>query len=155
MNKMRNSGRISTLTIGVLAMVAMIGGAFLFAKPDASSAAATFMDGLARGDVKTLVDLSLIGKTNPTEIEQAKKKLTDEWDFAVNTAGKHYIFLWKISGSVKASDTHASVIMKVTKTPQLGGYEEKFELPMEQEGGKWKVDVGGISTELFPALPRT
>jgi hypothetical protein len=155
MKRMRTAGRVSALGLGIGLMVALFAAAFVFAKEGPENKAVKFMDALARHDVDKLVEYSYIGKTEPTEIETRKKHLREEWDFAVNTAGKHYYFVWRATATVKASDTHASVTLQVNRTPLGGGgSEEKFELPMELEGGNWKVDVGGISSEMFPALPR-
>jgi hypothetical protein len=152
---MRNSGKINILTIGVVAMVGLFSAAFLLAKEDAQSSGAKFMDALARHDVDRLVELSYIGETDPAKIEETKKKLKEDWDFCVNKAGKHFLFTWKISASSKSSPTQATVALKINRAPAGGsGYDEKFELPMELEGGQWKVDVGGINAEMFPALPR-
>jgi hypothetical protein len=154
MKKMRNSGKVSPLGLGIGLAVSLFAAALIFARKGPEHSAANFMDALARHDVKRLVESSYIGETDPTKIESRKKQLQEEWDFAVNTAGKHFLFIWRISATTKASDTRASVSLQVNRGPEAGGYDEKFELPMEMEGGDWKVDVGAMSSDMFPGLPR-
>lgn len=147
--------RINFLAVGLGAMVVLVIGAFALAKEEPSAVAAQFMSALAKHDVNKLTELSYIGKTQPAEIEAAREKLRKDWDFAVNTAGKYYTFAWRISASGVASSDHASVTLQIQKNITGDApYDEKYELPMEKEGDKWKVVVGGISSEMFPALPR-
>ena len=150
---MRNSGRVNFLTLGLGTMVVLVIVAFAFAREGLDSVGVRFMDALARHDVDQLVEMSYIGTSDPVKIEERKKKLRSEWDFAVNTAGKHYAFVWKVVSYTKQNETSGAVALKVTRNVFNGGYEEKFELPREQENGKWKVVVSGVSRDLFPALP--
>jgi hypothetical protein len=153
---MRKTGGVSILTIAMFAMLALIASAFVFARETIGSAGANFMDALSRHDVARLVELSYIGKQDPAAIEAKKTKLKEDWDFAVNTAGKHYTFTWKISATTQSSDSSGTVTLQVTRNAASGsGYDEKYELPMMKEGGNWKVDAGQISREMFPGLPRS
>jgi hypothetical protein len=155
MKEMRIRGAVNFLWLGLILMLVLIVGAFALAKEEPGSVAAQFMSALAKHDVEKLTDLSYIGKTEPAEIESSREKLKKSWDFCVNTAGKHYTFAWRTSASRKSSENSASVTLQVQRNIANGGsYDEKYELPMEQEGGKWKVVVSGISSDMFPGLPR-
>lgn len=155
MKEMRIRGGVNFLLLGLILMLVLVVGAFALAKEEPSSVAAQFMSALARHDAKKLAELSYIGKTEPAEIESAREKLQKDWDFCVNTAGKYYTFAWRISGSRKASEDSASVSLQVKRNIAAGGsYDEKYELPIEKEGGKWKIVASGISSEMFPGLPR-
>lgn len=148
----RKSGKVSILGLGAVAMVGLIVASLFFAKEDPASIGTQFMDALARHDVEKLTSLTYIGKSNPTEFEAEQKKFHDQWDFCVNTAGEHFFFRWKIAASSTASPTSGSVTVMVEKVGP-GSYEEKYELPMEKEGDKWKIDATSISRTMFPGLP--
>ena len=155
MKEMRIRGAVNFLVLGLVLMLVLVVGAFALAKEEPGSVAAQFMSALAKHDAKKLTELSYIGKTEPAEIESARDRLSKDWDFCVNTAGKYYTFAWRISGSRKSSEDSASVTLQVQRNLTSGGsYDEKYELPLEKEGGKWKVVPGGISSEMFPGLPR-
>lgn len=155
MRDMRIRGGVNFLLLGCVLMAVLVIGAFAFAKEEPSSVAAQFMSALAKHDANRLTELSYIGKTEPAEIEAAREKLKKDWDFCVNTAGKYYTFAWRISASSKSTPTSATVTLQVSRNVANGGaYDEKYELPMEQEGGKWRVVASGISSDMFPGLPR-
>ncbi len=150
---MRQSGKINLLTLAFVAIIGMVVASLFFAKEDPQAIGAQFMDALARHDAKKLTELSYTGKTDPASIETEKKRLFSDWDFCVNTAGKHFPFYWRITNSVVSSESTASVTVQISKGgPQ--GYEEKYELPLIKEGGKWVIEVGSVSRTMFPALPR-
>ena len=140
------------LGLAVLAIAGMIVASLFFAKEDPQAVGGQFMDALARHDVEKLTALSYTGKTTPSEVEAEKKRLHDEWNFCVNVAGEHFPFLWKISNSTVATDGQATVTVQVTKGGPMG-YEEKYELPLEKENGKWAIIPGQISRTMFPSLP--
>jgi hypothetical protein len=152
MNSNRQSGKVSLLALAFVAIIGMIIASFAFAKEDAAAVGAQFMDALARHDVDKLTELSLIEKTDPAGIEEEKKLLRSQWDFSVNTAGKHYPFFWKITNATTATENHSTVVVQINKGGP-NGYDEKYELSLEKSGGKWKVDVRSISKTMFPALP--
>lgn len=152
MNSNRESGKIGLLSLGAIAIVGMIVASFFFAKDDPAAVGAQFMDALARHDVDKLTELSFVGKTDPAAAEAEKKRIHDEWDFSVNTAGEHYGFSWRITGSTVATDDKATVTMQVNKIASTG-YDEKYELPLEKVNNKWMVDVAAISRSMFPAMP--
>ena len=152
MKSKRQSGRISLLGLGGIAIVVMVVASLFLAKEDPTATGGQFMDALARHDVDKLTELTLIDSADPQHIEADKKHLHDEWDFCVNVAGEHYPFIWKVTNSNTAADGHASVTLEITKITN-NSYPEKFELPLEKVNGKWLVDVRGISRLMFPALP--
>lgn len=108
------------------------------------------MTALAKGDVDTLTKMTYLGAN--TSEDQIRK----EWNFACNTAGKHYVFMWRITSSMEQDPGKVgSVQMQVTRNANTpGSYEEGFQLPMLKVNGQWKVDVRGISRQMYPALPR-
>ena len=148
----RQSGRISLLGLGAIAIVALIVASLFLAKEDPAAVGGQFMDALARHDVDKLTELSYVNATDPHAIEVEKKRLHDQWDFSVNVAGKHFPFLWKETSSSIATDTHATVALQVTRV-EANSTDEKYELQLEKVNGKWFVDVGAISRAMFPALP--
>lgn len=145
---MKQSGRASLIMLATAAMVILLGMIFLFGKESLTSVGTRFMSALARGDVDTLTKMSLVGDETPEQMHK-------EWDFAVNTAGKHYRFFWRITSELQADERSGSVRMQITRNADTpGGYEEAFQLPLEKVNGEWKVDVRGISREMYPGLPR-
>ena len=155
MKDMRIRGGVNFLALGLVLMVVLIVGAFALAKEEPAAVAAQFMSALAKHDAAKLSELTYIGKSDPAEIEKAREQIKKDWDFCVNTAGKYYTFSWRLSGSRKSSEDSASATLQVMRNLESGSaYDEKFELPMEKEGGRWKVAVGAISSEMFPGLPR-
>ena len=152
MKSNRESGKIGILTVAAIVIVGMIFVSFLFTKEDPASVGSQFMDALARHDVDKLTELSLVGKTDPSKAEAERNKLRDQWKFCVETAGEHYSFAWKITGSNNATEDHATVIVQINKGG-ANGYDEKYELPLEKVSNKWLVEVRGISKTMFPGLP--
>lgn len=135
-------------------MVVLMVAAILLAKETPQSAAVNFMDALARHDVKKLTELSLIGESDPAAAEAKRQRLAKEWDFSVNEAGRHFPFTWRVTAANITTDRTATATIMITPDAVLpSAYEQKYDLPLEKEGGKWKVDVGGISKLMFPAMP--
>lgn len=146
---MRRAGRVSPLFLGVVVAVVALFGLILFNKKGPGEAAATFMDGLARGDVNTLVATSYAPGKSPEE-------LREDWQFATQKVAKHYLFRWKITSSNVVDDDNATVRLSVERNLGNGGsYEENYGLPLHRKDGEWKVDASGISREMYPALPRS
>ena len=78
-----------------------------------------------------------------------------QWDFAIHTAGKHYVFFWRITADQLADENSGSVKLQVTRNAsQPGAFEEAYALPLTKINGDWKVDVSAINREMFPGLPR-
>jgi hypothetical protein len=151
---MRISGRVNFLALGAILMVGLMVAAILLAKETPQTAAVNFMDALARHDVKKLTELSLINESDPAAAEAKRKKLEKEWDFSVNEAGRHFPFTWRVtSANATTETTGTATIQMLQDAVNPASYEMKFDIPLEKEGGKWKVDVGGISKLMFPALP--
>ena len=151
MKSQRQSGKFSLLGLAAVAIFGMIVASLFLVKEDPSAIGGQFMDALARHDVAKLTELSYISP-DTKDVEAEKKRLHDEWEFAVNVAGQHYPFVWRVTSSNTQTENEASVTMMVTRGG-AGGYEEKFELPMEKVNGKWLVNVGSISRLMFPSLP--
>jgi hypothetical protein len=142
---MRTSGRVSLLLVaGIVSFVFVL--ALLFVPRESVTGVGNrFMTALAQGDVDTLTEMSYIGNAPPETVRE-------EWRFATQEAGRHYRFIWRVTGATQASDNSASVRMQVVRDSV--GYEENYQLPLVKTEEGWKVDVRGISRSLYPALPR-
>ena len=128
--------------------VAMISVVILMGRQSVTTVVAKFMSALAKHDVDTLTNMTYL---NGRDKEEVRKK----WDFAVNKAGKHYLFLWKITSSKNVDENNASVTLLMMRNARnVSSYEEKFDIPVVKENGEWKVDVSAISRDVFPALPQ-
>lgn len=145
---MKVAGRVHWITLlGLVGAVAII-ALFLFSKESPEAAANRFLVALAKGDVKTLTDLSYYPDGD-------KQKLVDQWNFAVNTAGKHYLFRWKTKFGKETDSRFAIVAVGFHRDlTSPTSYEENYQIPMVQDGGRWKVDVRSLSRTMYPALPR-
>jgi hypothetical protein len=145
---MKRAGRIHWLVlVGVLGLLA-IAFILVFSKESPSIAANRFMYALAKGDVKTLTELSFHPNAD-------KESIRKQWEFATKEAGPYYRFTWKIRHGKEAGDGTAAVVMDVVRDVfAASAYDEKFELPMVMHEGRWMVDVPAISRNLYPALPR-
>ncbi len=106
------------------------------------------MDALDAGDVDTLTQMSYLDK-------DTEAQMREKWEFAVNTAGKYYKFRYEITAARQISEDTAQVTMQLIKDAiNPSAYPEKSELPLVKVGDKWKVDVKGMSRDIYPALPR-
>ncbi len=147
MASMKRAGRLNWIAmVGVLG-IAVIGFLMFFGQKSSTSNAIAFMEALGNKDVDRLVELS--------SWDGDKEDLRKKWDYSVNTAGKYYVFRWEVLSEKKADDNHSAVKLTVFRNafrPQT--FPEKFELPMVREGDEWKVDVRGLSHQIFPATPR-
>ena len=133
---------------GSAAIIVILFGIVLFSKESPAVVGTRFMAALAKGDAKTLTDLSYLGT-------ESKDSVGQKWDFTVNRAGKHYQFAVRILRFSQSSDDSASVAMEVVRNARnSSAYPEKFELPMVKTSDGWKVDYRGINREMYPGLPR-
>jgi hypothetical protein len=144
---MRQSGRASIVTVLAIVSVLLVVLLLAFSRESLTSVGGRFMDALQRGDVDTLTRMTYLG--NKSE-EQVRK----EWDFTVNTAGRHYEFLYQILSARQSGSDSGVVRMHVIRNPRQGGFEEVFNLPLVKVGDDWKVDVRGINRDMYPGLPR-
>lgn len=145
---MKQSGRASLMTIAAIVAVLLVVGLMFLGKESVTSVGDRFLKALYFGDVETLTKMSYLG--NDTEDQMRKK-----WDFAVNRAGKYYLFAYRITGGKQVSDDTAQVTMQFIKdAANPGSYEEKYEIPLVKVGNEWKVDVKGMNRTIYPALPR-
>lgn len=144
---MLRAGRTHWLVL--VAIVAAIGGVIVVFMPSNSAAksANDFMRALATDDRAALTSLTYWPDADSAELRK-------KWDHTME-ASKYYRFAYKIVNEKQATETQVGVTAMVMRNVMTGSsYEEKFELPMVLDGGKWKVDVRGINREMFPALPR-
>lgn len=140
------------ILVGGFGVLLIVGLSFL-GLDSPTSAAARFMGALARGDYKTVAATSEIVKRPNEDLEAARKRLEEEWKFAIETAGKHYRFRYRLMGQIVTGEK-AAVNMQVWKNYSPNAYEENFDLPMVKDEGKWKVAVRGMSRKWYPAVPR-
>lgn len=145
---MRRAGRVSPLLLVVVLGLAAVVVILFMGQKGPTETASRFMDALARGDYETLAKTSVVsGKT--------EAQLVDEWKFTTQVAGKHYSFRWSITSSRVVDDKTGDVKLQVERNYGPGSYEENYGLPMLKDAnGDWKVDAGGISSEMYPGLPR-
>lgn len=146
---MKRAGRASALTIvALVAVVAVMGvlvWSFLGVSP--RTVASEFMTALATGDGDKLTELTYMENTTPEEIRK-------KWDFSLS-AGKHYLFIWKIVGDNQPDDESASIRLDITRNyASPVAYAEKYDLLLVKRPEGWKVDVRSIKPTMYPALPR-
>lgn len=143
---MRRAGKAHWITITGALGVVVLAVILFFSQESPEQVCNRWFRALADADVATLVDLSYY------EGDQAK--LRQQWDFAVNVAGPHYLFRWKTITAKEHDATHAAVLTQVERNLSETSFEEEFDIPMVKGGNKWKVDVRSLSKLLYPALPR-
>jgi hypothetical protein len=144
---MRERGRASIITIGGIVSAILIVALFFLAKESPSTAAARFLDALARTDAKTLAQNSFIEGKSEADLEKA-------WEKTLYVT-RYFKFGWRIAGQQEQSDNRAAVIVFVI--PDLekpDAYEQKQELPMVRQDGHWRVDLRRLSRAFYPALPK-
>ncbi|BBO23322.1 MAG: DUF2950 domain-containing protein [Fimbriimonadaceae bacterium] len=143
---MRQSGRVHWITVvGLLGIVALV--VLLFAgKESPANVASRFMSALARHDVEELTSLSFY--------EGDPEQLRKGWDYAVNVAGKHFLFRWSLETVKESGPDTAAVKLKVERALGPNSFPENFDLPLVLTKDGWRVDVRGISRNMFPGLPR-
>jgi hypothetical protein len=147
--RMKRSGSTSTVVILAiaLALVAAIVVLFLMAGDSPSGVATRFLTALAKGDSKTLAETSFIDGVSQEELQK-------KWE-ATHEVTKYWQFNYMIQDSTQQDANNAAVVMQwVKNATSQSSYGEKYELPLAKRDGKWKVDVRGISREMYPALPR-
>jgi hypothetical protein len=144
---MRRAGRVSPLFLAVLLGVAVVLGILFFGQEGPAAAATRFMNALARGDAKALADNSVVSG-------KSKSELLADWQFATQYPGKHYLFHWQITSARVVDDKTADVKVQVERNYSPSSYEENYGIPLTKVDGKWIVDAGGISREMYPGIPR-
>ena len=152
---MKRAGRIHWMVVVALATLIALVSLFVFSGDSPDKAAREFMSALAKGDAKALASrsyLNLSGKSgSPSSSLDGMEKA---WKECLDGA-KYYRFVYTVGDVQIQPDQSASVRLQINKNPfGMGGYDEHFELPMFKEEGKWKVQVQGISREMYPFLPR-
>lgn len=145
--RMKRSGRASIVVVLTVALVAVVVGLFLLGGESPSGVAGKFLTALAKGDAKTLADLSYMEGLSSEQVEQKWK--------ATHEASKYWVFQFLVKDTKEQDSGNSTVVLEWVKNASSGGaYPEKFELPMTKRDGKWKVDVRGMSREMYPSLPR-
>jgi hypothetical protein len=111
-------------------------------------AAHDFMQALAKKDIDKLTELTYLE-------ERTAEEIRPQWDFALNKAAKHFMFLYGIDGVQKLGDDRA--VAKITLIEFRGPAAseiEPVEVAMIKHEGMWKVDLTSTSRRFFPALPK-
>lgn len=137
------AARFNPVVIFVLAAVFAIVAIFLTrgaAPPDV--AANRFFYAMAARDVDDLMEFGYYPDADPDFIRR-------QWEYCLGIASRHYFFTWEIKGVVSEEDDLA-----IVRVDFIRQYEEPGDVSLVKVDGKWKVDVFGMSRDLFPALPR-
>lgn len=147
MTTMRRTGRVSPIAIlvvlGIFALVALL----FFSTESPAATGTRFMNALAKGDVNTLTETSFVSGKSTEQLRQ-------DWEFATQTAAKHYMFRWKVIEARTLDDDTGTMRVQVERNFGPGSYEENFGLQLRKIDSKWKVDAASISHEMYPGLPR-
>lgn len=143
------------MVIVALATLLALVGLSVFSGDTPDKAAREFMSALAKGDAAQLTDRSYLNTAGKSgEATSTRDSMLEKWKQAVE-GGKYYRFAYSVGASQVQPDQSASVRLDINRNPfGMGGYDEHYELPMFKEDGKWKVQVQGISREMYPYLPR-
>jgi len=147
---MQRNGRITYLNvmlgaviIGVIAIFVLLLGS----RSSPTSEASKFLNALASANTNELVQLSYFPGDSTEDLRK-------QWDFAVNDAGKYYVFTWMPTDEKFASDTQATVKIKIVKNAdKYGSYGEDTSIPMIKRNGQWLVDVRSLDKSIYPDLP--
>ena len=144
----RSSGKVGVTLIIVLAFVVGLVVMALSTGEGPSSAAANFMDALAKQDAPRLAEMSYADGVSQEEIEE-------QWRFTMEVVAPYYQFSYDIQGEKLTTEDRGFVWMDYVKNAgSSGAYAERFELPMVKTEDGWKVDVYAINRNMFPGLPR-
>jgi flagellar basal body-associated protein FliL len=143
----KQTGKISLTWVLVILGVAIIAATFLFGQSSPSSATVRFLDALARGDAKTLTEVTYLEG-------QSEEEIREQWEYATHI-GEYYRFLWEVNSETMHGDENATVAVSYIVNADRGSsYEEIYRIPMTQIDGEWKVDLSQMTREIYPALPR-
>lgn len=138
-------GRVSLLTIFVIAGILALGALLAFSSSSDSpeSAAIRFMDALARNDPKGLTSVSFLDDVPQDELEKRWAKTCDYNEF--------YQFRWNLKSAVQVTDKTASATVTVFA---LGSNETDYRIPLVKRDGKWLIDIAVVDRNFFPSLPK-
>jgi hypothetical protein len=145
---MKQSGRTHPLILVAALGVVVVLVLLMFSGESLTAVGAQFLSALAKGDAKTLTDLSYLDNKSKDEVQK-------EWEASVSAA-KHYRFQWKIVAANQADERTASIKIQVTRNSDSpGAYEENYGLPLVKVDGHWKVIYTNLGREMSPFLPRS
>lgn len=148
-------GRVNLLLLAVVAMLVLVGALLFTGGESPETGASKFLVALAKGDVQGVMDRTYTGKEGTEAEQKFAASYRKQWEFALNEAGKYFVFNWSIAGSEKSNDKEGSVRVDYVKNSLNPlAYSERFDLPMVNHKGKWLVDVSSMSKEFYPASPR-
>jgi len=145
---MHRRGRVHWLLLATGAAIVVLAALAALSAESPEGAAQAFMVALAKGDATTLADRSYF---KPPRERAAK---IESWKKTLDRA-EYFRFVWRFKGFTVLPNDRATVSMEfVRDAGTKWAYEENFSLDLVKEGGRWKVDVLGLSREMYPALPR-
>lgn len=145
--RMKRSGRTNIVVVVTVALVAAVLALFLLAGNSPSTIASKFLLALSKGDTKTLAENSFMEGLSLSETEERWAKTYE--------SSKYWVFAYQILDAKDQDANNATVRLDWIKgANSSSAYSEKYELPMVKKDGQWKVDVRGMSREMYPALPR-
>lgn len=141
-------------TLGLVLVIALYVIIAIWHQDTPEKAVNQFLLALAKKDVDRLVELSYW--------EGSPDGLRQQWDFCVNKAAKHYVFLWKLISTHKVSNDRAAVRVTIlefrsSRGQLVYGTEVQpggMEVPVLRVDGRWKVDLMSLSRRFYPFLPR-
>lgn len=145
---MLRSGRANWIVVVLGALFATI-LFLLFGLGESPLVAANrFLIALAKQDLETVSEMSFYSPERPQEQVRA------DWEKTLGYI-KHFRFTWQLTNYVTPAPDRATVRLKFVKDAHLpGAYDENFGFDLVKVKGKWQVDVGSLSREMLPALPR-
>ncbi len=143
---MKQSGKTHWMIPAGLGGMVVVVGLVMIGGDTPQVTAGTFMSALAKGDSKTLAELSSVKGMDVAELEKAWKTSTER--------SKYYSFAWKTESVLPQSKNQVGVRMKVLRLDSMSPYEENFQVNLVKIDGKWKVLPNTLSREVYPYLPR-
>lgn len=145
---MRRAGRVHWLVLATGAIILLLAVFVVLGSESPEASAQKFMVALAKQDAETLADRSYF------KPKRDRKAVVEQWKKTLDRA-EYFSFVWRFKGTTVLPNDRATVLMEfVRDAGSKWAYEENFSLDLVKEDGRWKVDVLGISREMYPALPR-
>ncbi len=135
------------IAVGGVAAALVIVGVVVGAGGDSpENRANKFFSALSRGDLDTLVDSSY-------SVRIPRDQLKPRWEQTIERS-KYYRFRYIVKGTTTPTPTQANVKMEFERNYGAGSPIEYYDIGLVKEGGKWMVDIDGMSRSLYPYLPR-
>lgn len=145
---MRRTGRAHWTVVALVGLAALAAVLLLVRTDSPQAAADRFLTALAKGDAKTLAEMSFFDPArDAARVEADWRKTLDR--------GEYFRFVWRQKATNLLPGDRATVAIQFVRDAGTRyAYEENFSLDLLRRDGRWKVDVLGLSREMYPALPR-